>query len=105
MKWISLLEEEKWPCNPYKKVLVTDGHLVSIASYIQDPKNYYKNERGHLWEWDSSLEGYVVLEKRWHDPHWKIETCIVPFTWEDESSGVMEDITHWMPLPLPPKGS
>ncbi len=86
-EWIDAEIEQ--PTSFRRVVFVTDGIITCLAKYINDPKEYYGEE---LMEWD----------KKWHDPHWLIINIVGPFKENDEFSGIIDDITHWMPLPKPP---
>ena len=98
MEWIDANLEQ--PSSSWHIVLVTDGILVCLAKWIENPLDWYGPE---LMEWDENIQKYIELEKEWHNPHWLFETSIGPFIGNDECFGIMEDISHWMPLPLPPK--
>jgi hypothetical protein len=97
-EWID--SESKKPKSDWHIVLVTDGELVCLARWIEDPKKYYGED---LIDWDEKKEEYVQLDEEWHESHWLFETNIGPFFGNDECFGVMSDISHWMNLPVPPK--
>lgn len=100
MNWISI--EQDVPKSDWHVVFVTDGVLTLFARWINDPKSYYGED---LTEWDEELQDEIPLDKEWHEPHWKFETCIGPFYGNDECFGHIDIITHWMPLPTPPESA
>jgi hypothetical protein len=99
MEWISVDEDEK-PLSAFHVVFVTDGVITCLARYIEDPVYWYGE---NLMEYDEELLCEVPLDEKFHEPHWLFKTGIGPFLGNDECFGSMEDITHWMPLPKPPK--
>lgn len=99
MKWISC-ETNKRPLSPWHVVFVTDGEIVCLAHWIEDPKYWYGDD---LMEWDEMLETEVPLDEEWHLPHWRFITEVGPFSGNDECFGIIEDVTHWISLPKPPK--
>ena len=95
MEWISV--EEKNPESVFHNVLITDGDVVSLGRYIADPFDYYGEDE---------LE---EIGEEWREPHWIFvlqdkEVCkLGPFRGNDECFGGIEEVSHWMNLPIPPK--
>ena len=98
MIWIDT-ELEK-PASEWHIVFVTDGIHTCLARWINNPIEWYGPD---LMEWDESKENYIQLDKEWHEPHWKFETGVGPFMGNDECFGWAGEVSHWMPLPLPPQ--
>lgn len=89
--WIT--DENILPTNPHHIVLVTDGEIMALASYINDPLDWYGPEL--LDEDGEKIEDDLI------DGHWRFETRISPFLRNDYCFGVIGDVIGWMPLPNP----
>ncbi len=97
-EWISV--KEGLPEPRYKDkdiswyVWVTDGKMIEIAQYIHRPRNY-----------GCAIDDDEERATCGPEPHWHPETEIEPFIGGDKCFGRIEnaEITHWMPLPNPPK--
>lgn len=87
MKWIDCNNE--LPPDRIHSVLITDGEFISIGMWIHDPKNWYEPE-----DYENMGE--------FQNPHWNMEDSGV-FNGIDQYMCGMEDISHWMPWPEPPK--
>ena len=92
-EWIDV-EKEK-PTSEWHIVFVTDGKITCLARWIEDPIKWYGKEL-------EDADG-IKLDEEWHEPHWIFVTEIGPFIGNDECFGIMEYITHWIPLPDLPK--
>lgn len=76
-------------------VWVTDGELIEIAKYIHRPRNY-----------GCAVDDDEQKATCGPQPHWHFEE-IGSFFEGDLCFKRLEtlEITHWMPLPLPPEPS
>jgi hypothetical protein len=99
MDWISV--EDKYPESSWHIVFTTDGITTRLAQWIEDPKKYYGDD---LMDYDIETDKETPLEKEWHSPHWIFIQGVGPFIGNDECCAFNSDeISHWMPLPRPPK--
>lgn len=83
-------------CKPeshWHVVLVTDGELVCLARWINDPVEWYGK--------DLEDEDGEKLDSKWHEAHWLFLTQVGPFTGNDECFGAMNEIIGWMDIPKP----
>lgn len=87
-EWIKT--EDRKPLPYYDIVFVTDGITTMLATYIENPLEYY-----------GSFE-LKDLGEEWIKTHWKFEG-LGPFIGNQECFADFGDITHWMPLPKPPE--
>ena len=101
-KWISV--KDKLP-EPEQEVLVCVRSKISNYSYVccamHVPENWYRQSSDFCWdfeccdEYDEEQDDYIVKQGWYESIH----------NWDDYSVVGIEDIvTHWMPLPQPPKG-
>lgn len=94
-EWINILKSDKKPSSYWIIVLVTDGELICLARWIENPIDWY----GQDLEDDDGEK----IEDEFHTSHWAFETEIGPFIEGQECFGRIEDIIAWMPLPKPPE--
>ena len=101
-KWISV--KDKLP-EPEQEVLVCVRSKISNYSYVccamYVPENWYRQSSDFCWdfeccdEYDEEQDDYIVKQGWYESIH----------NWDDYSVVGIEDIvTHWMPIPQPPKG-
>lgn len=82
----------------FKTKSVATYHIVTTAMYEDGSKN--TEDSGWFWEtdgfeYDEELDAYIIPEGWWEYKHYN----------DDEHNHAIDDkVTHWMPLPEPPKG-
>lgn len=98
MEWISI-KDSMPPFLGNEKdysvyVWITDGELTEIAQYIYLPRNY-----------GCAVDDDEERATCGPQPHWHPEVDCSSFKKGDKCFGRIEinDVTHWMPLPEPPK--
>lgn len=92
MNWIDV--EKDHPKSPWEYVLVTDGNVVTLATWKEKPSEWYSEEE------------LVEIGDEWRESHWVFElaeTGIGPFNEGQECFASIEGVSHWMPLPEVPK--
>ena len=99
-KWIPV--SERLP-EPETEVLVLarcyKNHIVTTAMYEDGTKN---TEDSNWWwetegfEYDEELDAHIIPEGWWEYKHYNGD--------EDHNYAIDDVVTHWMPLPEPPKG-
>lgn len=97
MKWISV--KDRLPNSEHIYVLVTDGKLITLANYHANARVYYGNE---IDEEDFEYNIFWIDE----NSCWGLELFddgFGPFINGESCFGDIQEITHWMPLPNPPK--
>ena len=78
---------------------VTTYHTVTTGMYEDGSKN--TEDSNWVWEtdgfeYDEELDAYIIPEGWWEYKH---------YNGDDENNHAIDDtVTHWMPLPEPPKG-
>lgn len=83
----------------FKTKNVTTFHTVTTGMYEDGTKN--TEDSGWCWEtdgfeYDEELDAYIIPEGWWEYKH---------YNGDDEYNHAIDDkVTHWMPLPEPPKG-
>ena len=101
-KWINI--KDRLP-EPEQEVFVCVKSKISNYSYVccamHVPENWYRQSSDFCWdfeccdEYDEEQDDYIVKQGWYESIH----------NWDDYSVVGIEDIvTHWMPLPQPPKG-
>lgn len=81
------------------KGTVTTRHTMTTGMYEDGRKNTEDSE--WMWEtdgfdYDEELDAYIIPEGWWEYKH---------YNGDDEYNNPIDDtVTHWMPLPKPPKG-
>lgn len=90
MKWYSV--EKKLPFNSWQIVLFTDGQLMGIGYYVDNPQKH-----GCLEHIEDDEEDNCGIEV----PHWHTVQYSQSFKNGQECFGFLDPtkITHWMPLP------
>ena len=82
----------------FKKKSVTTFHVVTTGMYEDGSKN--TEDSNWVWEtdgfeYDEELDAYIIPEGWWEYKH---------YNGDDEHNHAIDDVvTHWMPLPEPPK--
>ena len=83
----------------FKEKKVTMHYIVLTGMYEDGTKN---TEDSNWWwetdgfEYDEELDAYIIPEGWWEYKH---------YNGDDEHNHCIDDtVTHWMPLPEPPKG-
>lgn len=100
-KWISV--KDRLP-EPEQEVFVCVRSKISNYSYVccamHVPENWYRQSSDFCWdfeccdEYDEEQDDYIVKQGWYESIH----------NWDDYSVVEIEDIvTHWMPIPVPPK--
>ena len=101
-KWIDV--KDRLP-EPEQEVFVCVKSNISNYSYVccamYVPENWYRQSSDFCWdfeccdEYDEEQDDYIVKQGQYESIH----------NWDDYSVVGIEDIvTHWMPIPHPPKG-
>lgn len=100
-KWISV--EDRLP-EPEQEVIVCCESQISKYKYVccafHIPENWYRESSKFNWfydscdEYDEEQDDYVV-NKGWYESI---------HNWDEYSTiGIDDAVTHWMPIPEPPK--
>lgn len=83
----------------FKEGRVTTHHTVTTGMYEDGSKN---TEDSNWWwetdgfEYDEELDAYIIPECWWEWKHYIDDEC--------HNYAIYDVVTHWMPLPEPPKG-
>lgn len=81
------------------KGIVTTHHIVTTGMYEDGSKNTEDSEwcwYDHNFKYDEELDAYIIPEGWWEYKH---------YNGDDEHNHPIDNtVTHWMPLPEPPKG-
>ena len=101
-KWISVkdrLPEPEQEVFVYVRSKISNYNYVCCAMHV--PENWYRQSSDFCWdfeccdEYDEEQDDYIVKQGWYESIH----------NWDDYSVVGIEDIvTHWMPIPEPPKG-
>ena len=102
-KWIDV--KDNLP-EPEQEVVVCVKSKISNHSYVccamHVPENWHRQGSDFCWDfecfdaYDEEQDDYIVKQGWYESIH----------NWDDYSVVGIEDIvTHWMPLPQPPKGA
>ena len=94
---VLVLAERK--CYSFKAKGVTTFHIVTNGMYEDGTKN--TEDSNWCWEtdgfeYDEELDAYIIPEGWWEYKHYNGD--------EDHNYAIDDVVTHWMPLPEPPKG-
>ena len=85
-------------CYSFKTKSPTIHHLVLTGMYEDGSKNTEDSEwvwYDHDFKYDEELDAYIIPEGWWEYKH---------YNGDDEHNHPIGDrVTHWMPLPEPPK--
>ena len=78
---------------------ITKYHIVTTGMH-EDGKNNTEDS-GWVWEtdgfeYDEELDAYIIPEGWWEYKHYNGD--------EQNNYAIDDVVTHWMPLPKPPKG-
>lgn len=83
----------------FKEKKVTTHYIVLTGMYEDGTKNTEDSNRwweADGFEYDEELDAYIIPEGWWEYKH---------YNGDDEHNHCIDDtVTHWMPLPEPPKG-
>lgn len=100
MDWIDT--EDKLPDPTWQIVWVTDGHFITLARWIDDPKGWYGPD--FMMEDPDDEDKEIPVEEWQKKPHFVFLKDDVIFIGDQEGFGPFgAEVTHWMPLPHPPK--
>lgn len=77
-----------------KRHIITTGMYEDGTKSTEDSKWWWQETDG--FEYDEELDAYIIPECWWEYKH---------YNGDDEYNHAIDDkVTHWMPLPQPPKG-
>lgn len=94
---VVILAERKY--YSFKEKGVTTHHIVTTGMYEDGSKN--TEDSNWVWEtdgfeYDEELDAYIIPEGWWEWKHYIDDEC--------HNYAIHDVVTHWMPLPEPPKG-
>lgn len=81
------------------KGTVTTYHIVTTGMYEDGSKNTEDSEwcwYDHDFKYDEELDVYIIPEGWWEYKHYNGD--------DEHNHSIDNTVTHWMPLPEPPKG-
>ena len=83
----------------FKAKSATTHHIVTTGMYEDGKRNTEDSEwwwYDHDFKYDEEMDAYIIPEGWWEYKH---------YNGDDEHNHPIDDVvTHWMPLPQPPKG-
>ena len=89
----------EWKSYSFKAKSATTNHIVTTGMYEDGKLNTEDSEwwwYDHDFKYDEELDAYIIPEGWWEYKH---------YNGDDEHNHPIDDVvTHWMPLPQPPKG-
>ena len=86
----------------YEAPTIEPVKWISVSERLpEQPPDYFKN--GHWWM--VSGEDFIVADSdgKVYEAHWTYGCSCQRYFWYVNSLTPLKNITHWMPLPDPPK--
>ena len=92
--WDSQRSYDKWQIDILEEIQALWDGWISVSERFPTYTGTFPEEYVMVYNWKKVFEALFTEDTNWNWTFW---------TTDENSDWFYKDITHWMPLPLPPK--